>query len=434
MAILSRLQVHKWASRSSGLEDNLASSTVKNIFTLLSGNVMARAVAFLLTPLIARLYTPEDFAVFAIITSVIGPLAVFCTGRYQLAIFLPQDERDANGLINLSLYLSLTFSFLTLVILFFFYHHIGNILNLDELSYLLFAVPISLFSLAVSQVYTCYYNRIMRYKLISLGIIIQASATVFIQLLFGYYGFNKSGLVYGYVLGNLLAGIYFIYFGPSLISKMTDLVNLAKQYKKYPMVSTWSALLDSMALQIPIWLMTKNYSAEFLGAFSFSFKVINVPLGIISGSIAQILHKKVADNYREKSHRTIDVLNKFLLMLTIISIPIIFICIIWGEELFSFVFGKKWAYAGKLSSILIIAFVIRFIVSPLTSVLALDRHLKKGAAWQVLYFISTSITLYFASQFEFQMFIKIFVFHEIILYLIYLSLVYYSAFKDRSNA
>ena len=61
---------------------------------------------------------------------------------------------------------------------------------------------------------------------------------------------------------------------------------------------------------------------------------------------------------------------------------------VWGEELFAFVFGDDWKTAGSMASILVYAVAVRFIVSPLSSVLAIKQHMFKGFCWQLLYFIT----------------------------------------------
>ena len=408
-------------------------STLKNIFTLVSGNVIARIATFLLTPVLARLYTPEDFGVLAIYGSILGPLAVICTGRYSLAVFLPKKDEDALDLITLCLIISLILTAVLFLPLGIFLPQISEFFSISESRYLLLLIPISLIFSAAYQAFTVYFNRIKRYRLISTVLVTQSVSTCLTQILFGWMGWKANGLVWGFFIGSALSGTIFYLCGPKLKLRTDNVKVLAKKYSKYPLISTWSALLDSVAIQVPIWLITKAYAPEMVGAFSFTFKVINAPLGIISGSIGQILHQKVADLYREKSAETSRLITQFLFVLIGLSIPVVVICFFWGEELFTFVFGDKWKIAGQLVSVAVFAFVIRFIVSPLTSILALDNHLNKGVAWQVLYFISTSVVLYLGSKYSFDIFLKVFVVHEIVLYGIYLGIVYYAARIDSSG-
>ncbi|OOE38686.1 hypothetical protein BZG06_16120, partial [Salinivibrio kushneri] len=99
------------------------------------------------------------------------------------------------------------------------------------------------------------------------------------------------------------------------------------------------------------------------------------------------------------------------------------ILIFWGEGLFSFVFGSEWSQAGNFAGYLVIAVAIRFAVSPLSAVLGLEKNIKLGVCWQVLYLFTISVTLYLCSSLSIEHFFIGFVIHEVVLYLIYFSLI-----------
>jgi len=64
----------------------------KNVLVLMTGTTIAQAIPIAISPILTRLYSPEDFGVFALfvaITSVFGSVA---NGRYDLAIMLPKKD------------------------------------------------------------------------------------------------------------------------------------------------------------------------------------------------------------------------------------------------------------------------------------------------------------------------------------------------------
>ena len=65
----------------------------KNILKLISGEGIGRAVGFLMTPVITRLYTPTDFGMLAVFASVCALCYPFCTLRYTLVIPLHTNEK-----------------------------------------------------------------------------------------------------------------------------------------------------------------------------------------------------------------------------------------------------------------------------------------------------------------------------------------------------
>ena len=76
-----------------------------------------------------------------------------------------------------------------------------------------------------------------------------------------------------------------------------------------------------------------------------------------------------------------------------------------------------------MKTYLVVAVAIRFAVSPISTVLVLEKNIKKGVFWQVLYLCTITPTLYFGSDLAIEQFFLVFVLHEVILYLIYLVLI-----------
>ncbi len=72
----------------------------KNILKLISGEGIGRAVGFLMTPVITRLYTPTDFGMLAVFASVCVLCYPFCTLRYTLVIPLHTNEKVGNQFIG----------------------------------------------------------------------------------------------------------------------------------------------------------------------------------------------------------------------------------------------------------------------------------------------------------------------------------------------
>ncbi len=67
----------------------------RNVLTLMTGTTIAQAIPIAISPILTRIYTPEDFGVFALYMSVASLLSTLATGRYELAIMLPKKDEDA---------------------------------------------------------------------------------------------------------------------------------------------------------------------------------------------------------------------------------------------------------------------------------------------------------------------------------------------------
>jgi len=88
----------------------------RNVITLMTGTGLAQAIPVAISPILTRLYSPEDFGTFAVYMAVVSIASVLVTGRYELAIMLPKNDRDALHIVVLSAGLSCIISALLLLV------------------------------------------------------------------------------------------------------------------------------------------------------------------------------------------------------------------------------------------------------------------------------------------------------------------------------
>ena len=91
----------------------------RNVLTLMTGTTIAQAIPIAISPILTRIYAPEDFGMFALYMSVASIISVIATGRYELAIMLPKKDEDAVNIVALSIIISFFVSFISLLIVFF---------------------------------------------------------------------------------------------------------------------------------------------------------------------------------------------------------------------------------------------------------------------------------------------------------------------------
>ena len=73
----------------------LTSTFAKDIFTLLTGNAVAFIIPVLVYPLLSRIYSTEDYALFGLYIGVFSFLEIASAGRYDFAIVMPEKDEAA---------------------------------------------------------------------------------------------------------------------------------------------------------------------------------------------------------------------------------------------------------------------------------------------------------------------------------------------------
>ncbi len=78
-------------------------SFLRNVILISGGTVFAHTIVLLISPIITRLYSAEEFGVYQQYQSVVSFLVIAAGLRYEMAILLPADDEDSFALTVLSL-------------------------------------------------------------------------------------------------------------------------------------------------------------------------------------------------------------------------------------------------------------------------------------------------------------------------------------------
>ena len=84
-------------------------------------------------PILTRLFTEKDFAVYTAFFAAASIFAIAVGGKYHLAVVLPKSEQNAHRVFILSLYLTIAYSLLIALILPFFHRFFPE--NLGDVLY-----------------------------------------------------------------------------------------------------------------------------------------------------------------------------------------------------------------------------------------------------------------------------------------------------------
>ena len=399
-----------------------------NVVKLILGTGLAQVFPLALMPILTRIYSPEDFGVFAIYMALAGILGVIATGRYELAIVLPDTTKDASDVFWLCIVISIGVSVISGLMLLFSNDMFVQYLDLPEETMILYLIPVSIFLSGVLQSLNYYYVTNKLFGNLSLSKVVMSSGTVSSQAIIGVAN-NASGygLTLGYLFGKISSVLYLVLKTKKLVkihrSTFQNMLVVVRKYKKYPIISAPAALLDTAALQLPLLIINKAYATSIAGQFSLAIRIINLPLALIGAAISQVLLQKVASSDHKNPEEIRRIVLMLALKLALLISPLSIMSLFFGEEMFVLIFSEDWRIAGSFAFPLSLIISFRFIVSPLSSVLSVERNLKYGVFWQVGYFLSTLISLVYASQFNVETFLFIFVLNEFFLYLIYFLLI-----------
>lgn len=370
-------------------------SFISHIATLTKGTALAQAIPILLSPLLTRMYTPEDFGLFALFVSLVTIFSVFATGMYEMAIVLPKKSKDALLLRNISILITI---FITLMLFFIgtvFYDLIITILpeNMDYDIFLIL-IPLSVFLIGVYQSTILWFNRYKYYKIMSKTGVIQSITTTFFQVLFAVLNLNYLGLIVGRFLGQLISTLFLLknyklkekIFYRKKENKVKYFA-LLKRYKKFPYFETWSKLFDISSNEIPAILILILFSPKLAGFYIIATRVLSLPIIVLATSTSHVFFQKISEVKKSISKLQYLSYTTFKKLILIGVVPISLV-IVWGDILFQFVFGDAWDVSGEIAQILALMIFVNFISFHLNNILIVLEEQNKSLYFNSIQFIT----------------------------------------------
>lgn len=410
-------------------------SFVRNILKLLTGTVLAQLIPLLLSPVMARLYSPEQFSSYALYVSIISPLAVIAAGRYELAIMLPKSDEEASSLGWVSIVFSSLFCMLLLLgcIVYYFFFLGNSYFQTSNLPFVWFLfIPASVYIITLYQVFFYWLNRKKEFKRAGINKVVQ-SGVVSVSGLSLFKLRFLPGLMLGDFIGRAFAVVYSYFqvrkcgFRLQFKGSRSFQMGLLKKYKSFPLINGIPAFLDSLSLNIPVYIITSYYTGFESGSVNFCRQMIGLPMLMISATIAQVLFQSLTEKIHNNQLLYPEI-KKILKPLVAIALVYVLFFNLVGESFFKLIFGEKWIEAGKFAGILAISFGIKFIVSPILISFPVLHSLKSDSIWKVIYFLSMGSLIAF-SNLDMESFIFLFVGVEAVIYFLGLAMVVYEVKK-----
>lgn len=378
-------------------------SIFKNMALLLAGNMAGRVISIATLPILARIYSPENFGLLSVFNSLVMmsvPLATF----YATAIPLPKSNQFA---INV-----LAISFITLAIWIVAFSVVlwwasRPILDLFSASSLAPFWPILVAGSAVAgafQILTQWSTRRKAFRLISVATMTQSLGGAASKLALGLLGFTSFGLLLGGIIQHGSGGAQLArklgqdvrvnYLRPSRRGMRKAL----RRFHDFPTFRLPSQVLMAFTAQALPLASASLFSLEVAGQVGLAVSVLVLPTSLLGRSIGQAFYGEVASLGRRHPRQIRETTKSVILRLLLVSAPAALVLFFFGPSLFQFVFGDEWRLAGQISATASAYIVMSLISVPIIHVINVvgnqGFYLRVNlvrAAWTILIFLAAHL-------------------------------------------
>jgi len=364
----------------------------RNVLTLMAGTTIAQAIPIAISPILTRIYTPEDFGVFALYMAIAAIFGTIANARYELAIMLPKKEEDAINIFALGFIITCFISLILLVLVLVFNDYFTKLLGNKEISFWLYFIPVAVFFSGLFNILNYFNNRKKNYKDLRNATIMKSIVLATIQLSIGFLKSGATGLISGSIISNMFANMKLtknILKDKILISKIkkVKIVALAKKYKDFPKYLILAHGINSFSGQSHIVLFSSFFNASVVGYLSFAQKLLGMPMSLIASSVGDVFRQEATVIYNKNKECLAIYKNTFkkLFIISIIPFALLFFM---APKIFSIVFGENWGVAGEYAQVLIPMYFLQFLTSPLSNMYIVAEKQKLDLYWQIYLLIS----------------------------------------------
>ncbi|WP_154503838.1 oligosaccharide flippase family protein [Pseudomonas mandelii] len=401
-------------SKLSGLLENLF---LRSVALVAGGAVIAQGVTVAVTPLLTRIFTPEQFGVLAAFTSALTILLSAASLRYELAIPQARSRKHAVELVYLCFAILIVISVLVLGVV-----AVSWIVWAESEKNYIWLLPLGLIFAGAFQVANYWAIREKLFLDLSKANINRSVIQAVLQVCFGLVSGGALALIIGYVVSQALGAYRILVMAVqgSKVPSRTRLRVIAKKYIKFPLFSAPASVLNASAIHLTPFIIIYFFGAFEAGLFTLAQRAMGAPMAFLGSAIANVYLSEIPRLNERSPEKMLHFYIRSMKVLIAVGLPIVLAATFvlwWGVTL---IFGREWSGVSTLVVVLVPFFLGQFVVAPLSQTLNVLGRQDIQLVWDFFRMIVPNSLFVSASLlgFNFEYALAIFSLSMLLLYVV----------------
>jgi len=369
----------------------VGSVIVRNTLILSLATLLAQLIGIVFSPVLSRLFTPNNFGELGKIVAFSSIFIGVSSLKYDLAIVLSKSAFETKQLIKVSHALIVIISLISIPIYAVTYQVFDPYIQLSIIVIIYFN---SVYNLIVNI-----YTRYKRFKSLAILKMINKATTVGTQIGLGVFGLGTFGLIIGQVFGLCLTLLYSSFKSLKTFKKVIFVGRgsydqakpVIKKYYRFPMFSAPQNFLNSLSQNAPILILGGFFGETMIGLYWFAYRIIQMPVLLISNSIRQTFYQKASVTNPGKDLTSLFVKSTRTLFL--IGLPFIIIGMVTLPYLFELIFSAEWTESGVYGRWLLPWVLFLFINPPAVMLIPILNMQKFSLAYDTCLLVARIIVV-----------------------------------------
>ena len=321
---------------------------VTGFFWKFGEQVSSQLVSFILSIIFARLLTPNDYGVVALVNVFIILANVFVTSGFGTALIQKENSNEVD--FSTIFYLSEAVSIIVYAIIFFLAPFIANFYKNSEMTLILRVFALQLPISAFNSIQQAYISKHIMFKKVFVSTTISAILSGLIGIFMAYSDFGVWALIGQYLSNTIIISITLalqISWRPKLIFSW----EAGKPLISFGWKILATSLLGEFFNQLRSLILGKVYTASDLAYYNRGLRFPELVSNNVNNTISGVLFP-VLSKYGNDFDKVKTGLRRAIRMSTFILMPLLFGMMMTSTEIILLLLTKKWIAAVPYMQIL----------------------------------------------------------------------------------
>lgn len=377
------------------LADN---SLLKPMVSLVSAAAVGPILLFIAMPVLTRLYSPDEFGLLANFNAITIAVLAISSLRYEVAIPVPRNDRRALVVLAAALGINVLTAIVSLLIIALFGKQIAGWFHVPGLYSLLLFLPAVVVWGGTYRALSFWAVRRHAFGDLARTRLIQSCSNIAVQVFGGLLGWSVYGLAGGQFVGfglgslRLARGLSVARLVKSLFGSRNFTLRILSAFSRFPRYDAPAALIEVISTQCPNLFLSTLFSPAIGGLYLLCDRALNYPLQLISQSVSQVL---LAQGREDLDRRAFAVATErvSLSLVAVMVLPAVGL-FVFGEPLFTWIFGHRWSGAGTFAGLIVFGSVARMVLASVAPALIVTGGQKVNLAINVVLLLAKFVALF----------------------------------------
>ena len=363
-------------------------SLARHFLTLFSGRLIAQLILIISTPILTRLFAPEDFGLITLVSSITQVPMILLMGRLDHAIPQSQDDEEAGRLAALSICWACAMTLLCVLGALASGSWLAARYHQPELPLILLAAVGLFLPAAIAQLgkqWAAYRER--HGVTASADVILTASRRLSPIAIYHIWGAGPWPLFIGQALGVTAGALTFIArLGRDIYAQLSfsprALWQTLVTYRDFPLFLSSSSLFDILAWSALSILLGDFFGLDAVGWFGQTHALLFLPISLLNQASTNIFYPRLAQARGDSAE-----MSRLLKRMVNLSFDLgwypLWVLLPLAPSLWGLLLGEAFYTSGEIAQVLIPMGIANVIFSPV-SVSINVFHKQRAYFWQAI--------------------------------------------------